>query len=244
MAIPNKLRLPRHIAIVMDGNGRWAKKHFLPRSAGHRAGVKRTREIVAYCGQLGIESLSLFAFSSENWSRPRAEVGLLMKLLLESLQKETQQLHQNQVKLQIIGCREALPQDVQNAIRSVETLTQHNTGLKLNVAINYGGKWDILQAVNTLYQQALQGEIMPPFNEAQLAQHLSVAEQADPDLFIRTSGEIRISNFFLWQTAYSELYFTEVPWPGFDKHQLDLALDWYASRERRFGQTSRQLAED
>lgn len=237
-----ELELPKHIAIIMDGNGRWAKKRFLPRSAGHRAGVKRTREIVEYCGQLGIDSLSLFAFSSENWSRPAAEVGMLMSLLLESLQKEARSLHQNQVRLKIIGDTGQLSDKIQQVIEQVEKLTQDNTGLKLNVAINYGGKWDIVRAANRLAQQALKGDIELPFTEAQLAQCLSTADQIDPDLFIRTSGEIRISNFFLWQAAYSECYFTEIPWPAFDKRALDKALAWYASRERRFGQTSQQLS--
>ena len=237
-------QLPKHIAIVMDGNGRWAKKRFLPRSAGHRAGVKRTREIVAYCGELGIKSLSLFAFSQENWSRPAGEVGMLMSLLLESLQREAAQLHRNHVRLKIIGDTAVLSPEIQATIAKVEALTADNTRLQLNVAINYSGQWDMVQACQQLCEQAANGSLSGPVTAQQLEAALSTADQPLPDLLIRTSGEIRLSNFFLWQIAYSELYFTDLPWPAFDRKALDEALAWYQSRERRFGQTSQQLQDD
>jgi len=226
---------PRHIAIVMDGNGRWAAKRFLPRIAGHRQGIEALRRVVAACVARKVEVLTVFAFSSENWKRPADEVSGLMSLLALALSKEVPKLQEDGVKLRIVGARELLSERVQLALFDAESKTSHNQKLLLNVCFNYGGRWDIAQAANKL---ALEGIAI---TEESIAQALSTAHCADPDLVIRTGGEMRLSNFLLWQAAYSELFFTEVLWPDFDAGSLDEALLAYGARERRFGMTSDQV---
>lgn len=234
--------LPRHIAIIMDGNGRWAKKRFLPRHAGHRAGVDSVRRTVSRCGELGVEVLTLFAFSSENWQRPEQEVSLLMQLFMTALKRETKALHRNKVRLQVIGERSAFAPELQAILQESEQLTQHNEGLRLVIAANYGGHWDIAQSVQKLAEQVAQGQLKSSEIDCQqIASHLSLAGLPDPDLFIRTGGEQRISNFLLWQLAYSELFFTDVLWPDFNEAELERAIAWFASRQRRFGRTGDQV---
>ncbi|MDF2940416.1 MAG: hypothetical protein K0R66_1058 [Gammaproteobacteria bacterium] len=234
--------LPKHVALVMDGNGRWAKQRFLPRTAGHKTAVSRVREIIEACVEKSIPALTLFAFSSENWKRPEEEVGFLMELMVHSLSAEAKKLHANQVQLKIIGDRSNLSPNIKQAIEEAEDLTHANTGLKLRVAFNYGGQWDILQAVKKIVDEVTHGLVVPEaISEEMIASHLSTADLPLPDLFIRTSGEQRISNFLLWQLAYSELYFTETLFPAFDKAEFHKALEWFSSRERRFGKTSEQL---
>jgi len=225
-------KLPRHIAIIMDGNGRWAKQHNLPRLTGHKAGGTVAREIIKACSQRGIEVLTLFAFGIENWKRPHEEVDNLMKLLFTTLQKHTADLHKYNIQLRIIGDRTRLNKKLQNKILSAEQETVQNTGLKLNTAINYSGRWDILQAVQRLTKEVKSGE---PITQEYFQSLLSLHDLPEPDLFIRTSGERRISNFLLWQLAYTELYFTDILWPDFHEQELEKALQAYASRERRFG---------
>lgn len=234
--------IPRHIAIVMDGNGRWAAARHRPRVMGHRAGLRAVRRIVQACIQRQIPILSLFAFSSENWQRPREEVRLLMTLFMTALKRELAELHKHQVQLRIIGDRSRFSASLQQAIASAEEKTQHNTGLKLIIAANYSGQWDIWQAMYHLAQQVQQGQLpVEHIQPEQIQQSLCLADLPPPDLLIRTSGERRISNFFLWQIAYTELYFTDCLWPDFDEVALDHALADYAGRERRFGLTSEQL---
>lgn len=234
--------MPRHIAIIMDGNGRWAKKRFLPRFAGHRAGVSALRRIVECCSVKGIEALTLFAFSSENWRRPEEEVSLLMNLFVTSLERETRKLHKNNVRLRVIGDISAFPQKLRDIIAESEALTQNNQGLNLLVAANYGGRWDIMQAMRALSIQIEAGQLTSEqLTEALLESHLSFADLPEPDLFIRTGGEERVSNFMLWQLAYTELYFTQTLWPDFGEQSLNEALQSYANRERRFGHTSEQI---
>ena len=237
-------RLPRHIAVIMDGNGRWAKRRGLPRYAGHPVGVEAVRRIVEACVERGIQVLTLFAFSSENWQRPKKEVSLIMDLFIRSLKKEARRLHRNGVKLKVIGDRDAFSEKLQEHIREVESLTQENTRMVLQVAANYGGRWDITQAARRLAEQVQSGELSPEqITESTLNGALSFAGQPDPDLFIRTGGEKRVSNFLLWQCAYTELYFTDTLWPDFDAAALDRALDDYASRQRRFGCTGEQVSD-
>jgi undecaprenyl diphosphate synthase len=227
---------PQHIAIIMDGNGRWAKKRFLPRIAGHRAGVEVTRNIVKHCARLGVRVLTLFAFSSENWLRSDGEVNALMDLFLNSLKKEVPMLHENTIKLRFIGQRNRFNTALQQRIAEVENLMQANTGMVLLIAADYGGQWDICQAVQQLGKSIAAGDIKSEAIQPQdIAKYLSFADLPDPDLFIRTSGEIRISNFMLWQLAYAELYFTPVLWPDFTEAELDKAIDHYQQRDRRFG---------
>lgn len=236
--------LPQHIAIIMDGNGRWAKQRFMPRIAGHRAGVESARQVVKHCAKRNIKVLSLFAFSSENWARPAQEVGYLMDLFLTGLEREVNMLHENQVQLRFIGDRSRFSDKLRGKIAEVEGLTRANTGMVLIIAADYGGKWDICQAVQTVASSVLAGELSAAdITPDKIAQHLSFADLPDPDLFIRTSGELRISNFMLWQLAYSELYFTPTLWPDFDEQALEKALAHYANRERRFGHSSEQLNE-
>lgn len=235
-------RLPRHVAIIMDGNGRWAKQRFLPRTAGHRAGVGAVRKTVEYCLAKGIGALTLFAFSSENWRRPVQEVSLLMELFIATLERETQKLHESGVRLRVIGEREAFAPVLQDKIAASEALTQGNRRLDLNIAANYGGRWDIVQAARRMAEAVGRGEMRAAeIGEAAFASHLALAELPEPDLFIRTGGERRISNFLLWQLAYTELYFTPVLWPDFDEKVLDLALEDYTGRQRRFGYTGEQV---
>ncbi len=235
-------KLPRHIAIIMDGNGRWAKQRHMPRVAGHRAGVESLRSIIQRCGELGVEALTLFAFSSENWRRPEQEVGLLMELFIIALQRETKKLNARNVRLRVIGDLSRFSDKLQKEISKAEEQTKANTGLLLAVAANYGGRWDITHAVKKLAFQLEKGDLAAAaVDENMIRQHLCMADMPEPDLFIRTGGEQRISNFLLWQLAYSELYFTDVLWPDFDPQQLGTALAWFASRQRRFGRTGDQV---
>ncbi len=234
--------LPKHIAIVMDGNGRWAKQRNLPRIAGHRAGMEAAREIIQACGEKGVEALTLFAFSSENWRRPQGEVGLLMDLFMTALQNEVADLHRHNVRLRIVGTRTAFNLKLQRQMAEAERLTAANAGLQLVIAANYGGRGDIAQAARRLAERVEAGTLRAAeVNADTLASHLSLHDLPEPDLFIRTGGEQRISNFLLWQLAYTELYFTEVLWPDFDVHGLNLALDSFAKRQRRFGFTGEQI---
>lgn len=229
--------LPRHIAIVMDGNGRWAKKRFLPRLAGHRAGIESARQVVKSCAKKNIPVLSLFAFSSENWRRPAPEVNALMDIFLTGLEREVSMLHDNNVRLRFIGNRDRFSDKLRAKIAEVEALTQANTGLTLIIAADYGGQWDICEAARALAKEMEAGQLSSAeFTPERLAAKLSFADLPDPDLFIRTSGELRISNFMLWQLAYAELYFTDTLWPDFDEQEFDKALAHFASRERRYGQ--------
>lgn len=240
--IPRAADVPRHIAIIMDGNGRWARKRLLPRIAGHKRGVETVREMVKQCAGLGVDYLTLFAFSSENWRRPADEVSFLMGLFMEALKQEVSKLHQNNIRLVMIGDHSRFDTTLRAQIDAAVELTAENTGLVLTIAANYGGRWDLLQAMNRM-QQA-HPERTGNFDEEDLAPYLSMHYAPEPDLFIRTGGEQRISNFLLWQLAYSELYFTETLWPDFDEAAFRLALQSYQQRERRFGRTSEQLAEN
>jgi undecaprenyl diphosphate synthase len=224
----------------MDGNGRWATKRFLPRVAGHSQGLNTVREIVKECGDLGVEYLTLFAFSSENWRRPAEEVGFLMKLFLTALEKEVSRLDKNNVRLRVVGDLTRFDQQIQERVVQAEEKTAHNTGLNLTIAANYGGRWDMLQAVSACLKA--NPSITPEgVTEALLTPHLSMSYAPEPDLFIRTGGEQRISNFLLWQLAYTELYFSDLLWPDFDAKALQASFTWYRERERRFGRTSAQV---
>ncbi len=233
--------LPRHVAIIMDGNGRWAQERHLPRFAGHQAGVNAVREIVRACAERGIEVLTLFAFSSENWRRPRKEVERLMDLFLRSLREEARTLHQNRVCLRVVGDRSEFSDKLNREIEQAEELTRNNRGLKLAIAANYGGRWDIVQAAQAIARRVAMGRLAPSdIDGDQFEAALALHDLPEPDLFIRTGGERRISNFLLWQLAYTELYFTETLWPDFDHKALDAALADYAGRQRRFGRTGEQ----
>lgn len=233
--------LPRHIAVIMDGNGRWAQRRLLPRQAGHRAGLTAARRLIEGCVQRGIGALTLFAFSSENWQRPQREVGSLMGLFMNALESEVAELHKNQVRMRFIGAREQFSAALQQGMHASEQLTAGNGGMVLNIAAAYGGRWDLLQAARRLAVEAVGGRLrVEELDEQQVANALACAGLPDPDLFIRTGGEQRISNFLLWNLAYTELYFTEVLWPDFDAPALEAALNWYAQRQRRFGRTSEQ----
>lgn len=235
-------RKPHHIAIVMDGNGRWAKKRLLPRVAGHKAGISAVRRVVQCCLDHQIEYLTLFAFSSENWYRPPREVNDLISLFLLVLEKEVHKLHENGVRLKIIGDISKFNSQLQSAIISAENLTQANNKLNLIIAANYGGRWDITQASKAIAAAVMQKEIkLDEITPEIFAGYLSTANIRDPDLLIRTSGEQRISNFLLWQLSYSELFFSSVLWPDFSESHFQEALDFYASRERRYGHTSEQI---
>ncbi|MFC3909708.1 polyprenyl diphosphate synthase [Legionella dresdenensis] len=237
-------RTPKHVAIVMDGNGRWALKQGLARAEGHRAGAEAVKAVIRGCVKHAIPVLSLFAFSSENWTRPEQEVSFLMQLFLKSLEKEVAELHQNGVCLRFTGCRENLSQDLQQQMQKAERLTLNNNRLILNIVINYGGRWDIVEAAKAIAAKVKANEIsIADINEQVFGNALSMNDLPEPDLFIRTSGEQRISNFFLWQMAYTELYFTEVLWPDFTLEEFEGALSVFANRERRYGKTSQQLAE-
>jgi undecaprenyl diphosphate synthase len=234
--------LPRHVAIIMDGNGRWARRRFMPRFLGHRAGVKAARGVVEACSNKGIEALTLFAFSSENWRRPKREVGLLMDLFLSTLERELKALHQNDICIRFIGDRTAFSAKLQALLDRAEELTASNSGLHFNVAANYGGRWDLARAATRLAEQVVRGELRPEDITAdRLGAQTCLADLPEPDLFIRTGGEQRISNFLLWQLAYTELYFTDLLWPDFDLAAFDAALADYATRQRRFGQTGEQV---
>jgi undecaprenyl diphosphate synthase len=233
---------PQHVAIIMDGNGRWARSRGMPRPAGHRASMKVVRWVVEECSRRNIPYLTLFAFSSENWRRPPDEVGLLMKLLLEALAREVSDLHKNRVRLKFIGDRSVLGAEIIRTMQKAETLTAQNTGLVLSVAFAYGGRWDIAQACRALAAEVAAGTLRPEeIDEAHIAARLALAGMPDPDLLIRTGGELRVSNFLLWNLAYAELYFTDVLFPDFGGAELDAALGFFARRERRFGKTSAQI---
>lgn len=241
-AAENYEKTPRHVAVIMDGNGRWAKKLGLPRVAGHRKGVEIVKSMIPICGKRGIPYLTLFAFSSENWKRPSTEVTLLLELLTSTLENEMRSLHEHKVRLRVIGDLTRFPDRLQRTIAESDTLTRNNKALNLTIAINYGGKWDILEACRSIGYLVEKGEIpsssiTPALIESQLCTH----ELPEPDLFIRTGGEQRISNFLLWQLAYTELYFTDTYWPDFDEVCFDEALSVFANRQRRFGKTSTQV---
>ncbi|HMC13761.1 MAG TPA: isoprenyl transferase [Gallionellaceae bacterium] len=231
--------VPRHIAVIMDGNGRWAKKRFLPRVAGHQRGVEALREMVKACRDLGVEYLTVFAFSSENWRRPADEVSFLMQLFVKMLEIEMRRMHENNICLKIIGDRSRFDEQLKQLIVEAERFTADNTGLTLTIAANYGGRWDIMQAVQAMLRE--HPERVENFSEDDLEPYLAMNYAPEPDLFIRTGGEQRISNFLLWQLAYTELYFTDTLWPAFDREVLDAAIQSYQKRERRFGRTSEQL---
>jgi len=233
---------PRHIAIIMDGNGRWAQKRFMPRAVGHQAGVKAVRKIVEYCAKHKVEVLTLFAFSSENWRRPEAEVSLLMALFMATLQREINKLDRNNIRLRFIGDRTAFSDKLQQKMAEGEAQTQDNTALTVVVAANYGGHWDMCQAFQKVADKIATGELKnQAINEQLISQYLSTAGLPDPDLFIRTGGEQRVSNFMLWQLAYTEMYFTATLWPDFDQNSLEDAIKSFKSRQRRFGYTSEQV---
>jgi undecaprenyl diphosphate synthase len=231
--------VPRHVAIIMDGNGRWAKKRFLPRVAGHHRGVEAVRETILACLDQGVEYLTLFAFSSENWRRPEEEVSLLMQLFMHVLQKEVIKLNEKNVRLKLVGDMQAFSPKINELIAQSEALTANNTALTLTICANYGGRWDIVQATRRMLAAHL--EWAATFTEQDLAPYLALSYAPEPDLFIRTGGEQRISNFLLWQLAYSELYFTDTLWPDFGPDQLRQAIASYQQRERRFGRTSEQI---
>ena len=234
--------IPRHVAIIMDGNGRWAQNRGKPRHTGHKAGVKSVRSSVEYSAKQGIEVLTLFAFSSENWQRPEKEVTLLMDLFLVALKNEVKKLNKNNVRLKVIGDTSAFNSKLQAQIEQAEQQTEKNTGLVLQVAANYGGRWDITQAARKLAAEVQQGQLDPALiTESRLQSALSFADLPEVDLFIRTGGDLRISNFILWQAAYAELYFTPVLWPDFDEGAYQNALDDFAGRQRRFGKTAEQV---
>ena len=239
--MPETGAIPKHIAIIMDGNGRWAKRRLLPRIEGHRRGVEAVRTVIRACAEKGVEHLTLFAFSSENWRRPEDEVSLLMQLFVMALEREVVKLHENEIRFRVIGDLSRFEPRLQQLIRESERLTANNQRLTLTVAANYGGRWDILQAVNRLLVE--HPECAQGFKEDDLAPYLSMAYAPEPDLFIRTGGEQRISNFLLWQLAYSELYFTDTLWPDFNTKTLEAAIASFHQRERRFGRTSDQLQE-
>ena len=239
---PHTDTLPEHIAIIMDGNGRWARARHLPRTAGHKKGVETTSRIVRLCGEKGIRALTLFAFSSENWRRPQQEVSTLMELFVLALKREIKQLNRNNVRLRFIGDRSAFNAKLQAGIREAEQVTSGNTGLQLQIAANYGGRWDIVQAARDMARAVQEGSLsIEGIDEQQLTARISTADLPEPDLFIRTGGEHRISNFLLWQLAYSELYFTDVLWPDFSEQDLDTAIASFARRQRRFGMTGEQV---
>lgn len=238
-------KIPEHVAIIMDGNGRWAVNRDLPRSEGHAAGVGTVKSVVKACLEKHIKVLSIWAFGSENWARPEIEVNFLMELFVKALAREVAELHEHNVCLRFTGNRAALAPALQEQMQAAEQLTQNNQRLVLNVVINYGGKWDIVQAVKSISGQIAQGTLsIEQIDEALVAEQLCMSDLPNPDLFIRTGGELRVSNFFLWQLAYTELYFSEVFWPDFTIEEFEKALISFGARERRYGRTSKQLVEN
>jgi undecaprenyl diphosphate synthase len=240
--VPAPRRIPRHVAIIMDGNGRWAKQRFLPRVAGHRRGVEAVRTVVRACAERGVDYLTLFAFSSENWRRPAEEVSFLMQLFVMALEQEVGKLHENGVRFKVIGDLSRFESRLTQLVHEAEALTAGNKQLTLTIAANYGGRWDVLQATNRMLKE--RPETAAGFGERDLAPYFAMSYASEPDLFIRTGGEQRISNFVLWQLAYTELYFTDTLWPDFDAAALDRAIVSFQQRERRFGRTSDQLPAD
>ncbi|WP_292993643.1 polyprenyl diphosphate synthase [Nitrosomonas sp.] len=237
--IPETGSIPKHIAIIMDGNGRWAQNRYLPRIAGHKQGVETVRGVIKSCIERNISYLTLFAFSSENWRRPTDEVTSLMQLFLGALEQEITKLHENGIRFKVIGDLSKFESKIIEFIQIGEQLTAENTRLTFTIAANYGGRWDIMQAMRKMMAQST--NLPLNFEEENLAQYLSMSYAPEPDLFIRTGGECRVSNFLLWQLAYTELYFTNTLWPDFDEHELELAIQSYQQRERRFGRTSEQI---
>jgi undecaprenyl diphosphate synthase len=239
VTIPDAGAIPRHVAIIMDGNGRWAKQRFLPRVAGHRRGLEAVRATVKACVARGVEYLTLFAFSSENWRRPQDEVKFLMQLFVAALEQEIEKLHAHGVRFRVVGDLDRFEPRIVRLVHEAEERTAANDRLLLTIAANYGGRWDVLQATNRMLRE--RPELATGFVESDLTPYLAMSHTPEPDLFVRTGGEQRISNFLLWQLAYTELYFTETLWPDFDAAQLDAAILSYQERERRFGRTSEQL---
>jgi len=236
--------LPRHIAVVMDGNGRWANKRHLPRAAGHKAGVNATRKIVENCAKSNIQALTIFAFSSENWNRPEAEVSSLMALFITTISAEVKKLHKKNVCVKFIGDRSRFSEKLQSSINQSEALTETNTGLRLNIAANYGGRWDVVNACKLLLAEVEKNKkLIDEIDEDLFASFVSLSDVPPPDLFIRTGGEQRISNFLIWQLAYTELYFVDTLWPDFSDDDFSAALSWFAGRQRRFGKTGQQIVE-
>ena len=240
-SVPDVAAVPRHIAIIMDGNGRWATRRFLPRVAGHVKGVEAVRGVVKACIHRGVEYLTIFAFSSENWRRPADEVSLLMRLFVTALEREVAKMHANDIRLKIVGDLSRFDSTLQEMMANAERKTANNTRLTVTICANYGGRWDIMQAINKML---VTHPNQTSFSESELAPNLAMAYAPEPDLFIRTGGEERISNFLLWQLAYTELFFTETYWPDFDAAALDVAIASYQQRERRFGRTSAQVIEN
>lgn len=234
--------VPRHVCIIMDGNGRWAKNRLMPRNFGHRKGVETTRRAIEFFARAGVQHLTLFAFSSENWNRPRDEVSSLMALFMQSLKANTAELHEKKIRIRFIGDRSSFSNALQQQISRSEAVTSTNQGMTLNIAANYGGHWDIVRAVKNLSRQLLAGEItLEQVDADRLGRELSLADTPDPDLFIRTGGEQRISNFLLWQLAYTEFYFCDLFWPDFSAVEMQQALDEYSRRQRRYGKTGEQI---
>lgn len=239
LEIPETGPIPKHIAIIMDGNGRWAQSRYMPRISGHKQGVETVRGVIKACMERGVSYLTLFAFSSENWRRPNEEITSLMQLFLTALEQEIAKLHENGIRFKVVGDLSKFDSKIIESIHIGEQLTAENTRLTFTVAANYGGRWDIVQAVRKMLAQS--SELPLNFQEENLAQYLALSYAPEPDLFIRTGGEYRISNFLLWQLAYTELYFTNTLWPDFDEHELEMAIQSYQQRERRFGRTSEQI---
>lgn len=237
--------VPRHIAVVMDGNGRWANKRHLPRAAGHKAGVSATRKIVENCAKNNIQALTIFAFSSENWNRPEAEVSSLMALFITTISAEVKKLHKKNVRVKFIGDRSRFSEKLQGSINESESLTVDNTGLQLNIAANYGGRWDVVNACKSMLAEIQDGrKSLQDIDENLFSSFVSIGDIPEPDLFIRTGGDQRISNFLIWQLAYTELYFVDTLWPDFSDEHFHTALSWFAGRQRRFGKTGQQIIED
>ncbi len=233
---------PRHIAIIMDGNGRWAQKRFMPRAVGHQAGVKTVRKIVEFCIAEKVEILTLFAFSSENWRRPQIEVTFLIELFISTLRTEIHKLHSNNIQLRFIGDKSAFPDVLQDTMNEGEEKTRQNNALTLVIAVNYGGRWDIAQATKKIALSLKKGELSEDvIDEKLISQYLSLSDLPEPDLFIRTGGEQRVSNFMLWQLAYTELYFTDTLWPDFNEQSMVEAIQSFKKRQRRFGHTGEQI---
>ncbi|MBD3372704.1 MAG: isoprenyl transferase [Candidatus Coatesbacteria bacterium] len=243
-AVPSFAKLPRHLAIIMDGNGRWAAQRRRPRVFGHRRGMERAKDIVRACGDLLLESLTLYAFSLDNWNRPKSEVNTLMRLLVKFLKSELEEMMESNIRFRVLGRREMLPEFVMDAVREDEVTTAANTGLNLNLAVSYGGRAEIVDAVNAVRREMAAGIIEErPITEELIAKRLYTAGQPEVDLLVRTSGELRVSDFLLWQIAYAEIYVTEAYWPDFSREELYRALEAYAGRERRFGRLGKQMRE-
>ncbi len=236
------LSIPSHIAIIMDGNGRWAKSRNLSRIEGHREGVKTVRKITQYCGEIGVQKLTLYTFSSENWKRPKSEIKALMTLLVKTIRKEVTNLHENNVRFTTIGDIQNMPEKIYRELQEAMEETSENTGLNLNLAVNYGGRQEITEICKKLCEETLNGKISPTdVNESYFQSKIALDEYSDPDLLIRTGGELRISNFMLWQIAYTELYITDTYWPDFKEEKLIEAIEDFQKRERRFGKISEQV---